>query len=98
MQHLRPKLIGPIESDLLITAAGGDQEFAKLIGLPIEPGVKQRVNNWKRIGIPNRIAIEHAKTINKVRRKAKALRAAFVRKQRIEKADANDHRRKRVSP
>lgn len=42
----------PAESARIIEAAGGDTEFAKLLGLTEAPGFKQRVNNWKRRGIP----------------------------------------------
>lgn len=53
----------PDETVDLITAAGGDLEFARLLGLENEPGVAQRVNNWKRRGIPPAVVLNHYETI-----------------------------------
>lgn len=43
----------------LIAAAGGDSAFAKLLGLDSGPGYQQRVNNWKRRGIPASVVLEN---------------------------------------
>lgn len=49
----------PDESIRLIDSAGGDSAFAKLIGIDEQPGFQQRVNNWKRRGIPADVLLEH---------------------------------------
>lgn len=59
------------EASNLIEAAGGDNAFAQLLGLTEQPGFQQRVNNWKRRGIPARVVLEHQRTIESLRRKVK---------------------------
>lgn len=51
--------MSPNETAELIDAAGGDSAFAKLLGIDKEPGVAQRVNNWKRRGIPPSVVLAH---------------------------------------
>lgn len=58
----------PDETSDLILAAGGDSAFAKLLGLEDESGVAQRVNNWKRRGIPSAVELEHYDTIQSLKR------------------------------
>jgi hypothetical protein len=55
----------------LIEAAGGDSAFAQLLGLTEQPGFQQRVNNWKRRGIPARVALEHRRVLESLQRKVK---------------------------
>lgn len=51
-------------STMLIAVAGGDAAFARLIGLnPEEKGIAQRVNNWKRRGIPAGVVLDNLETI-----------------------------------
>lgn len=57
----------PEESARLIEAAGGDREFAKLLGIDGEDGSAQRVNNWKRRGIPAAVLLEHQAVIHDLR-------------------------------
>jgi hypothetical protein len=58
----------PDDTSDLITAAGGDSAFAKLLGIEHEEGVAQRVNNWKRRGIPSAVELEHYDTIQSLKR------------------------------
>lgn len=57
------------EASELITEAGGDAEFGKLLGIDGDPGYLQRVNNWKRRGLPSVVVLEHYETIQKLRRR-----------------------------
>lgn len=50
----------------LIKAAGGDKPFAELLGLTGRPGYQQRVNNWKRRGIPASVVLEHLDVIRAI--------------------------------
>lgn len=52
----------------LIEAAGGDASFAKLLGIDNKPGFQQRVNNWKRRGIPPSVVLENLPVFQKLRR------------------------------
>jgi hypothetical protein len=63
------------ESVALINAAGGDLAFAKLLGIEDKKGAQQRVNNWKRRGIPADVVLEHYATIQKLKASAKRTRA-----------------------
>ena len=47
----------------LIDHVGGDVAFAELLGIADRPGFHQRVNNWKRRGLPDSVALEHYDTI-----------------------------------
>lgn len=58
----------------LIESAGGDTAFAKLLGLTSLPGYRQRVNNWKRRGIPPRVILDHQVIIEALRRQMPASR------------------------
>ena len=62
----------PKETACLIELAGGHTAFARLLGLDKQPGYLQRVNNWKRRGIPARIALEHRPAIEALKRKSRA--------------------------
>lgn len=58
-----------MDSDLsakIIDRAGGDTAFAKLLGLDAEEGFQQRVNNWKRRGLPAEVVLAHYDTIKKL--------------------------------
>src|SRR5688572_8443865 len=50
---LQSRPMTPKESSRLIAAAGGDHEFATLLGIADRKNYRQRVNNWKRRGIPS---------------------------------------------
>lgn len=60
------------ETSKLIEAVGGDAAFARLIGIAGDPGFIQRVNNWKRRGLPPAVMLEHQDVINALRRTSKA--------------------------
>lgn len=60
--------MSPAETTSLIGAAGGDSAFARLLGIDGQPGYQQRVNNWKRRGIPPSVVIEHYDTIQRLSR------------------------------
>lgn len=64
------------ETSLIITAAGGDSAFALLLGLDQKPGYQQRVNNWKRRGIPPAVVLEHLEQIARLQKSAPAQEAA----------------------
>ena len=55
------------ETKTLITAAGGDTAFARLLGISEQEGVAQRVNNWKRRGLPPIVELEHYETIQSLK-------------------------------
>ena len=59
------------ESAEIINAAGGNAAFAQLLGLELKPGYQQRVNNWKRRGIPPRVILDHQIIIESLRRKVR---------------------------
>lgn len=59
--------MNPSESAALIEKAGGDSEFGRLLGLDRKPGWQQRVNNWKRRGIPSDVVLEHYETFQRLR-------------------------------
>lgn len=42
-------------------------KFAELLGIQNDEGVAQRVNNWKRRGIPPAVILEHHDVINSLR-------------------------------
>lgn len=62
----------PTESTAIIEAAGGDSEFARMLGIADTETFRQRVNNWKRRGIPPRVILEHLVVIEALRRKSQA--------------------------
>ena len=65
----------PAEARSVIAAAGGDAAFARRLGLDSDTGYQQRVNNWKRRGIPAAVVVKHYETLQ-------ALRAAATDGQR----------------
>lgn len=65
----------PEESTKLIEIAGGDKQFATLLGLVEEPGYKQRVNNWKRRGIPPSVILANQEVIRDLAEKAQTAAA-----------------------
>ena len=56
-----------IETQKLIKAAGGDTAFARLLGIGGHKGCQQRVNNWKRRGIPPSVVLDHFEMIQRLR-------------------------------
>lgn len=68
----------PQESARIIALAGGDAAFAKLIGLDTaKPGSAQRVNNWKRRGIPASVVLANLRTIRLLERKAACMESSI---------------------
>ena len=59
-----------IETSKVIELAGGDLEFARLLGLDQIPGFPQRVNNWKRRGMPSAVILDHYEVIRALRQRA----------------------------
>lgn len=57
------------ESAELIDKAGGTSAFGRLLGVDSGEGWQQRVNNWKRRGIPSDVILEHYDTIKRLKRK-----------------------------
>lgn len=55
------------ETAALIAHVGGDAKFGRLLGLDITDGWQQRVNNWKRRGMPADVILEHYETIQKLK-------------------------------
>lgn len=51
------------ETREIIQAAGGDRAFARLLGLDTTPGYQQRINNWKRRGMPAAVVLANLTTI-----------------------------------
>lgn len=68
----------PDETVDLISAAGGDLEFARLLGIDQEPGVAQRVNNWKRRGIPSAVVLSHYETIQELKQRSNGAQCGAV--------------------
>lgn len=58
------------ESANLIAVAGGPKKFAEFLGLDKDDGVKQRIGNWKRRGIPAEVVLEHYELFQRLKRKA----------------------------
>jgi hypothetical protein len=56
----------PAQTTRLIDAAGGDTAFGRLLGIDESPGFQQRVNNWKRRGIPAAVVLEHYEAIKRL--------------------------------
>lgn len=59
------------ETQQLIGLAGGDTEFARLLGIASDKYAAQRVHNWKRRGMPSAVVLDHYATIQRLRRLAK---------------------------
>jgi hypothetical protein len=59
--------MNPTEARNLIDAAGGDMAFARFLGIEEREGVAQRVNNWKRRGIPSSVVLEHYDAFQRLR-------------------------------
>ena len=55
------------ETRRLIEAVGGDSAFAQLLGIK-GSGAVQRVNNWKRRGMPSIIELKHYEKIHELKR------------------------------
>ena len=56
----------PFDTSVLIAKAGGDVAFGRLLGIDKGDGWVQRVNNWKRRGIPSAVELEHHETIQQL--------------------------------
>lgn len=65
-------LTSPQEAAMLIALAGGDTSFGRLLGIDQLPKFQQRVNNWKRRGMPAEIVLEHYGTLQKLLASANA--------------------------
>ncbi|MDB6104081.1 MAG: hypothetical protein JWO52_4080 [Gammaproteobacteria bacterium] len=62
------------ETKALIDAAGGDTAFGKLLGIDSDEGFQQRVNNWRRRGMPSSVVLEHYEVIQQLKAKMDAER------------------------
>jgi hypothetical protein len=62
----------PTDTKNLIDAAGGDIAFARILGLEVRDGLAQRINNWKRRGMPAAVCLAHYDTINRLKAEALA--------------------------
>lgn len=63
--------MNPKRSEQIIEAAGGDAAFARLLGLDTaKKGTTQRVNNWKRRGIPAGVVLENLEVIRQLEQQA----------------------------
>lgn len=63
----------PNEAAGLIDVAGGDRKFAELLGIDQQPGALQRVNNWKRRGMPPKVVLDNLQLIEELRKKSAAV-------------------------
>lgn len=61
----------PEESSRLIDLAGGDTKLAELIGIAEKDGARQRVNNWRRRGIPATVILEHRPLFDRLQTQAR---------------------------
>jgi hypothetical protein len=59
----------PKESARVIKAAGGDKELAELLGMKKDRD-RQRVNNWKRRGIPSVVLLRHREVFDRLQKQA----------------------------
>jgi len=67
------------ESCAVIDAAGGDAKFAKLLGIDSQ-GFAQRVNNWRRRGIPSDVVLANFDVIRRLQSAASARPQSRTRK------------------
>jgi len=65
----------PHETSALIDKAGGDAAFGRLLGIDDTEGWLQRVNNWRRRGLPTAVQLEHYETIQALRDQPKRRKA-----------------------
>jgi len=65
-----------IETRALIEAAGGDRAFARLLGLDATPYAVQRVNNWKRRGMPPAVVLANQHVLAKLRASIQSVEVA----------------------
>lgn len=70
------RMMTPAESKRIIKDAGGPTSFARLLGLKVEDGVAQRVDNWSRRGIPSSVILAHYETFEKLRQKVRKSKAS----------------------
>jgi hypothetical protein len=59
------------ETCRLIDAAGGDKPFAERLGLTDRRGYQQRVNNWRRRGMPASVVLDHLDVIREIQRQSR---------------------------
>jgi hypothetical protein len=52
-----------------IDALGGPRELAELLGYDLTRGGWQRVNNWRRRGIPSKVQLERADVLRQARKR-----------------------------
>jgi DNA-binding transcriptional regulator YdaS (Cro superfamily) len=64
------------ETAKLIDSVGGDSAFARLLGIDREEFAQQKVNNWKRRGLPPKVELEHYELLKKLRASPAALSKA----------------------
>lgn len=56
----------------LIDKLGGPTRVAELLDMAGEPGVVQRISNWKRRGIPAKVLLEHGDVLRQAEAAADA--------------------------
>lgn len=61
------------ETTKIIALAGGDVEFAKLLQLDDTKWFRQRLNNWKRRGMPSAVVLAHYDQIQNLRRRLQSV-------------------------
>lgn len=61
--------MNPDQSTKIIDKAGGDAAFARLLGIDSKDGFQQRVNNWRRRGLPSDVVLEHYDLIKELQSK-----------------------------
>jgi hypothetical protein len=66
--------MSPSETSNLIKKAGGDTAFGTLLGIT-KGKWQQRVNNWKRRGLPASVELEHYDTLQSLQAKQDRKRA-----------------------
>ncbi|WP_338615522.1 hypothetical protein [Pigmentiphaga sp. CHJ604] len=56
----------------LIDKLGGPTRVAELLDMAGEPGVVQRISNWKRRGIPAKVLLKHGEVLRQAEAAADA--------------------------
>ncbi len=62
----------PEETKAIIEAAGGDTAFGKLLGIDGVPRYQQRINNWKRRGMPSDVVLDHYEVVKRLQEQRKS--------------------------
>ena len=57
------------ETTKVIESVGGDLAFANLLGIKKTRFFQQKINNWKRRGMPHKVILEHYDQLKRLRAK-----------------------------